>query len=77
LNDFRIHAFGIEKLFGDKPGHAICIAVCQKAESPDGGLAPWALQVIEIVDGEIVAMNAFLDTARLFPLFGLPPRLDA
>jgi RNA polymerase sigma-70 factor, ECF subfamily len=40
------------------------------------GYEPWALQVIEISDGRIVALNSFLDTARLFPLFGLPDRLD-
>ena len=40
------------------------------------GHEPWALQVLEIRDGRIVGMNAFLDTARLFPLFGLPDRLD-
>jgi RNA polymerase sigma-70 factor, ECF subfamily len=40
------------------------------------GHEPWALQVLEIAGGRIVGLNAFLDTARLFPLFGLPPRLD-
>jgi RNA polymerase sigma-70 factor, ECF subfamily len=40
------------------------------------GHEPWALQVIEISDGRIVALNSFLDTQRLFPLFGLPARLD-
>jgi RNA polymerase sigma-70 factor (ECF subfamily) len=42
-----------------------------------GGHAPWALQVIEMSDGRITALNSFLDTERLFPLFGLPPRLPA
>lgn len=49
----------------------------QYRPSSDGGFAPWALQVVEISAGRIAAMNAFLDTARLFPLFGLPARLDA
>jgi RNA polymerase sigma-70 factor (ECF subfamily) len=40
-----------------------------------GRYEPWALQIIEVTAGQIVAINAFLDTARLFPLFGLPPRL--
>ncbi len=40
------------------------------------GHEPWALQVLEIRDGQVVGLNAFLDTARLFPLFDLPPRLD-
>ena len=44
---------------------------------PDGGFAAWALQVIEIADGRIVGINSFLDTAALFPLFGLPLALDA
>jgi RNA polymerase sigma-70 factor (ECF subfamily) len=48
----------------------------QYRPSPDGGHEPWALQVLEISAGRIIAMNAFLDTARLFPLFGLPPRLE-
>ncbi len=42
-----------------------------------GGHEPWALQAVEIADGSIVGLNAFLDTERLFPLFGLPPRLDS
>ena len=40
------------------------------------GYDPWALQVVEIVDGRIVEITFFLDTAKLFPLFGLPPHLD-
>ena len=43
----------------------------------DGGLEPWSLQLLEIADGEIVGISFFLDTPRLFPLFGLPARLDA
>jgi len=42
-----------------------------------GGLEPWSLQVLEIADGQIVGISFFLDTGRLFPMFGLPPRLDA
>jgi len=41
------------------------------------GYDPWALQVIEIVDGKVAEMTFFLATETLFPLFGLPPRLDA
>jgi RNA polymerase sigma-70 factor (ECF subfamily) len=48
----------------------------QYRPSPDGGYEPWALQVIEISDGRISGANFFLDTASLFPLFGLPPRLE-
>jgi RNA polymerase sigma-70 factor (ECF subfamily) len=49
----------------------------QYRPSADGGHEPWALQIIEISHGTIVGLNAFLDTPRLFRLFGLPPRLDA
>jgi RNA polymerase sigma-70 factor, ECF subfamily len=49
----------------------------QYKPSPNGGYDPWALQVIEISEGRIAELTFFLDTARLFPLFGLPPRLDA
>jgi RNA polymerase sigma-70 factor (ECF subfamily) len=44
---------------------------------PQGGFDPWALQVLELSAGRIVELAFFLDAARLFPLFGLPPRLDA
>jgi RNA polymerase sigma-70 factor (ECF subfamily) len=49
----------------------------QYRASPDGGHEAWALQVIEAVDGRIVELSFFLDTAHVFPLFGLPLRLDA
>jgi RNA polymerase sigma-70 factor (ECF subfamily) len=38
---------------------------------------PWALQVLDVSDGRIAEFTFFLDTARLFPLFGLPSRLDS
>jgi RNA polymerase sigma-70 factor (ECF subfamily) len=41
------------------------------------GYDPWALQVLEISDGRIGELTFFLDTETLFPLFGLPARLDA
>ena len=47
------------------------------APSPDGGHEPWALQVLEIEGGGIAELTFFLDTDTLFPLFGLPPRLDS
>ena len=49
----------------------------QYKPAPDGGFEPWALQVVEIADARIVELTFFLDTETLFPLFGLPPRLDA
>ncbi len=36
---------------------------------------PWALQVLEVSGGRITAINSFLDTQNLFPLFGLPSHL--
>jgi RNA polymerase sigma-70 factor (ECF subfamily) len=48
----------------------------QYKPSADGdGYEPWALQVLEIEDGQIVELTFFLDTARVFPLFGLPLEL--
>jgi RNA polymerase sigma-70 factor, ECF subfamily len=41
------------------------------------GYDPWALQVLEISEGRIGELTFFLDTVTLFPLFGLPPRLDS
>ncbi len=51
-------------------------AFAQYKPSPEGGLEPWSLQVLEISDGTIAGITFFLDTPHLFPLFGLPPRLD-
>jgi RNA polymerase sigma-70 factor, ECF subfamily len=47
----------------------------QYKPDPAGGHAPWSLQVLEISGGQIAAMTMFLDTARLFPMFGLPDHL--
>lgn len=49
----------------------------QYKPSPGGGFEPWALQVLELEGGRIVELTFFLDAERLFPLFRLPPRLDA
>jgi RNA polymerase sigma-70 factor (ECF subfamily) len=48
----------------------------QYKPDPQGGYEPWALQVIELRDGRVGELTFFLDTDTLFPLFGLPPRLD-
>jgi RNA polymerase sigma-70 factor (ECF subfamily) len=48
----------------------------QYKPDPNGGHGPWSLQVLEISDGAISGIMFFLDTPTLFPLFGLPPRLD-
>ena len=44
----------------------------QYKPGPDGGYVPWSIQVLEISHGRIAGLNYFLDTTRLFPLFGLP-----
>jgi RNA polymerase sigma-70 factor, ECF subfamily len=43
---------------------------------PEGGYMPWALQVLETSGGRISELTFFLDTERLFPLFGLPEHLE-
>lgn len=42
-----------------------------------GGHEPWSLQVLEMSGDRIGGICFFLDTANLFPLFGLPSRLEA
>jgi RNA polymerase sigma-70 factor, ECF subfamily len=49
----------------------------QYRPAPGGGHAPWALIVLELEGDSIAGWNSFLDTEKLFPLFGLPPRLPA
>jgi RNA polymerase sigma-70 factor, ECF subfamily len=41
----------------------------------DGGYEPWSVIVPEVSEGRIVELTFFLDTERLFPLFGLPDSL--
>jgi len=43
---------------------------------PDGGWAPWSIQLLDIADGRITGFHSFLG-AELFEEFGLPPHLDA
>ena len=47
-----------------------------RPSGPDGRHEPWALQVLRIEQGAITGMTFFLDTERMFPMFGLPPALD-
>ncbi len=47
----------------------------QYKPGPDGGYVPWSLQVVETSGDRISGIMFFLDTERLFPLFGLPPTL--
>ncbi len=48
----------------------------QYKRAEGGGYEPWALQVLELSGGRVAEFTFFLDTATLFPLFGLPARLD-
>ena len=48
-----------------------------KPSDSGSGYEPWALQVLEIGGGRIVELTFFLDTERVFPLFGLPARLES
>jgi RNA polymerase sigma-70 factor, ECF subfamily len=48
----------------------------QYKPDPEGGFSPWALQVVELREGRIGELTFFLGTETLFPLFGLPPRLE-
>jgi RNA polymerase sigma-70 factor (ECF subfamily) len=47
------------------------------AQYRQGGLEPWALIVLELAGEQIGAITSFLDTEKLFPVFGMPPKLDA
>jgi RNA polymerase sigma-70 factor (ECF subfamily) len=48
-----------------------------KPSETGSGYDPWALQVLEIEDGKIVELTFFLETKTLFPVFGLPARIDS
>jgi RNA polymerase sigma-70 factor (ECF subfamily) len=48
-----------------------------KPSESGSGFDPWALQVVEVSGEGIAELTFFLDTETLFPLFGLPPRLEA
>ena len=47
-----------------------------KPSATPGVREPWSLQVLEISGDRVSGITFFLDTARWFPLFGLPPRLE-
>ena len=50
----------------------------QYKPNPTGdGYDPWALIVLQLEDGKIDEMTFFLGTSTLFPLFGLPPKVEA
>jgi RNA polymerase sigma-70 factor (ECF subfamily) len=79
-------AFGQYHLLapGEAEQHAAVHAMVTGAETAalpegagDGAYLPWSLIVLELSAGRIVGVNHFLDTDRLFPLFDLPPFLEA
>ena len=51
-------------------------AFAQYKPSPDGGREAWSLQVLEMSGERIDGITFFLDTERIFPLFGMPLRLE-
>jgi RNA polymerase sigma-70 factor, ECF subfamily len=48
----------------------------QYKPAPGGGYEPWSVQVLELSGRRISGITFFLDTAKLFPMFGLPARLE-
>lgn len=48
-----------------------------KPSESGSGHEPWALQVLELAGDRVGEFTFFLDTRRLFPLFGLPDRLES
>ena len=52
-------------------------AFAQYRRSAEGGYHAWSLTILELDGNRIKAWNAFLDTERLFPLFGLPLTLPS
>jgi RNA polymerase sigma-70 factor (ECF subfamily) len=48
-----------------------------KPSDSGSGYEPWALQVLELEGDRIVELTFFLDTERVFPLFGLPLQFES
>jgi RNA polymerase sigma-70 factor, ECF subfamily len=48
-----------------------------KPSESSHGYDPWSLHIVELGEHGVAELTYFLDTERLFPLFGLPPRLEA
>lgn len=51
-----------------------CPAFAQYRVDPEGGHAPWGLQVLELSGDRIAGVHSFLDT-EAFTRFGFPPHL--
>jgi RNA polymerase sigma-70 factor (ECF subfamily) len=52
-------------------------AFAQYKPNGQGVRVPFAVHVLETLDGRIVGQHSFLDVKRLFPLFGLPTQEPA
>ncbi|MDQ1467497.1 MAG: polymerase sigma-70 factor, subfamily [Actinomycetota bacterium] len=50
-------------------------AFAQWRANPDGGFDAWSIHVLQVSDGRIAALDFFVDP-NLFPLFGLPIRIE-
>lgn len=64
---------------GCKPSRLVATEACGApafAQYRQNGAEPWSLIVLDLVGDRIGTMHYFLDTATLFPHFGLPMRLD-
>jgi RNA polymerase sigma-70 factor (ECF subfamily) len=70
----RTYACGSPAFAQYRRSDAFAAASAPKA---DAGYRGWSLTVLELDGDRIKAWNAFLDTERLFPLFGLPLTLPA
>ena len=53
-------------------------AFAQYRPAEDGdGWTPWAIMLLDIREGRLAGIGSYLDTERLFPLFGMPARIQA
>ena len=43
-----------------------------RPSGPGGSFEAWGLQLLDVSDGRIAAINCFLDVERIFPMFGVP-----
>jgi len=67
---------GSRVLAAPKANGSVAFGQYKPSES-GSGYDPWALQVLEFKAGKVAELTFFLSTDRLFPLFGLPSRLEA
>ena len=65
------------RLIAVEPANGLPAFGQYKPSASGSGYDPWALNVVRLGEGGVAELTFFLDTERLFPLFGLPPRLEA